>query len=123
MVALTLKARSHNLTVEARDSMARNIREVVEGLQHQGADEAIVYYVNTTNWAAGPTKATVKIFVSTALATNCATKLIGSPAISGNTITTPRVTLLTAGVTYLAKVLFRTVADTKCIIMPIQCDW
>ena len=85
-------------------------REAIESPYLQGEDEILAYLVTTTPWAASPTSPTVKIFsydlTTDAYTDVTATKMSGSASVSGDVITTPAVTSLTAGTRYRVEVKF-----------------
>lgn len=82
----------------------------------QGEDEILAYLVTTTPWASSPTSPTVKLFSydfdAETYTDVTATKLSGSPSISGDVITTPVVTSLAAGTRYRMEVKFVVAGNT-----------
>jgi hypothetical protein len=74
-------------------------REVKESPFGQGKDESKAYALTTTPWGSSPTSVTVKIYNSAGTDMS-STNLSGSVSVSGDVITTPLVTALTAGERY-----------------------
>lgn len=86
-----------------------NIREVREGPQPQGVDEAITYSLNTVNWGGSPTSPTMKVYslIDGAYADVTATVApVGSPTVTDDVIALPEIRSLVDGVTYRVEVKF-----------------
>jgi hypothetical protein len=69
----------------------------------QGEDEVLAYDLTTTPWVSSPTSPVVKLYEVVDEFTRTdksATMLSGSASVSGDVITTPLVTGLTAGTLY-----------------------
>jgi len=83
-------------------------REAVEGLQWQGVDETIVYSVTTTNWASSPTSPVVVVKDTSADDADVTATVMptGSASVSGDDITLPPLTALTASHRYRVEVQF-----------------
>ena len=84
-------------------------REIVEGLQFQGADEQVVYTLTTTNWGSSPTSTSATIWTANTDETFTdvtSTKMTGSTSVSGDIITLPTVISLVAGTLYRVEVKF-----------------
>lgn len=84
-------------------------REIVQGLQYQGADEQIAYTLTTTNWGSTPTStsAVIKSVNTDGTYTDTtSTNMSGSTSVSGDIITLPTVKSLTAGTLYRVEVKF-----------------
>lgn len=101
--SFSLNERSFTFSL-AVDMSNRQMQEV----QVQGSGESIPYDIDTTKWGGSPYDVTVTLY-SVAMPTGAltdvsSTKLSGSPIITGNLITTPFVTGLTAGTTYRMEV-------------------
>lgn len=91
-------------------------REAIGSPFWQGEDEVLAYLVTTTPWASSPTSPTCKIFSYDPAADTytdvTSTKMSGSASVSGDVITTPLVTSLTAGTKYRVEVKFVVSANT-----------
>ena len=83
-------------------------REVVEGLQTQGTNEAIAYTVTTTPWGSAPSAPVFTLMDrgSTPWVNVTASKASGSPSVVGDVVTTPLVAGLVEGGQYRAFVRF-----------------
>lgn len=94
--------------------MNSSSREAKESPVHQGADEILAYSITTTPWVAAPTSPTAKIFsyVDDTYTDVTATNMSGSASVSGDVITTPTVTGLTAGTMYRVEVKFAVSGNT-----------
>ena len=80
-------------------------REVLEGVQTQGADEKITYTITTTNWAASPTE--VSQVVKDAEGNDVSSTVTsGSTSVTGNVITLKPISGLAAGERYRVEVQF-----------------
>ena len=99
-------------------------REVVEGMLDQGADEIIAYQLTTTPWGSSPSSVSVALWDITAATWTdvSTTKLSGSPSATGDVITTPLVTGLTAGSTYRLEIKFVTGGNTLEAYAVIQAE-
>jgi hypothetical protein len=81
----------------------QNIREVVEGIQYQGADEVIVYTVNMA--AIGtPTSPAVVVKDSTGTAVTATVMPVNSPTVATTIITLSPLRSLTADMLYRVEV-------------------
>lgn len=87
-------------------------RMIVESPLKQGADEQIYYTLTTTPWGSSPAAVAVVLKDSTGLDVS-STKLSGAASVSGDVITLPKVTSLTAGSNYRLEVKF-TVSQNVC---------
>ena len=94
--------------------MARNIHEVLDGLQEQLVGESVVYSVDTLPWGGTPTSPSVDVFDEEDYGTSVKSTVMptGSPAVSGDDITLPAMTDLTAGVIYRVFVTFVSLGNT-----------
>jgi len=84
-------------------------REIVQGLQYQGADESILYTLTTTNWGSSPTTTSAAIFTDNGDGTYTdvtSTKMPGSTSVAGDVITLPAILGLVAGTMYRVEVKF-----------------
>lgn len=82
-------------------------RQVVEGFLYQGVDEVLIYSLTTTNWASSPTSPVVKAYdITDSHSDVSSTVLEGSPSVSGDVITLPKVKSLTEGHRYRIEVQF-----------------
>ena len=79
-------------------------RQTDPGQFYQGVDEEIAYTVDTGNWAASPTGASVVAKLDVVDVSGSV--LSGSPSISGSLITTGCLTSLSAGEDYRVEVKF-----------------
>lgn len=87
--------------------MANNDREVVEGMQYQGADETITRSIDISAVGSSPSSVAVVAKDVTNGTTVTATVMpSGSPSVAGNVITLPPLTALTPGVEYRVEVKF-----------------
>lgn len=94
-------------------------RAVKESPVVQGADEQLAYTVTTTPWGSSPSSPVVKLYTDTGTDVS-ATLLSGSASATGDVITTPYVTGLTANTTYRLEVKFTcsgNIFETFCIIV------
>lgn len=91
-------------------------REFIESPMPQGRNEALAYRLTSTPWAVSPTSPAVAIYShdpDTDTYTDVSsTKLVGSPSISGDVITTPLVYALTPGTKYRVEVRFTVSGNT-----------
>jgi hypothetical protein len=97
-------------------------REVVEGIQYQGVDEKIVYTIDTANWGGTPSSPSVVVKdVTNALADVTATVMpSGSPTISTDVITLPKLQDLTENHTYRIELKFNIAGndlEAYCIVI------
>jgi len=83
-----------------------SIREVAEGVQVQGVDEAVTYSITTTNWASSPSGASVTVTDVDAGTDVTADVASGSISIAGDIITLPEISGLTADTLYRVDVQF-----------------
>ena len=83
-----------------------SVREVVEGIQIQGEDEAVTYSVTTTTWASSPSGATVAVKDVDAGTDVTEDVTAGSVSIAGDIITLPEISGLTAKTLYRVEVQF-----------------
>lgn len=81
-------------------------REVVEGPQHQGEDERIIWSVDISTWGSSPSN--VSVVVKDEGGTDVtATKATGLPVVASPTIiNTPVIHSLSAGTQYRVEVKF-----------------
>ena len=87
--------------------MAQNIREVLDGLQFQGAAESILYSVDTEPWGGSPALPTHDIFDEEDLDISLKASLApGTVSISSHNLVLPAVTALVAGTIYRVTVTF-----------------
>lgn len=96
--------------------MAHNTtREVAEGLQYQGEDEAISYTIDTTNWGGSPTTPSVIVKDASADYADVTSTVIpsGSPTVDTNTITLPLIQNLTIAHMYRVEVKFTRSGNTE----------
>jgi hypothetical protein len=98
-------------------------REVAEGRQSQGENEAWVYSFDMTAWGSAPTSPTVTVIDRTAGNTDV-TALVtsGSPSINGNKIVTPLIRKLKRGHSYLVKARAVFGANTGEAWMTLVCE-
>ena len=96
-------------------------REVSEGLQYQGVDEEVVYSVDVSDWGEGPTSPTVVIKDPDGEDVS-STSLDGSPNLSGNVITTPKVKALVEGEQYRVEIKFTLEGRVLEIFFRIQAE-
>lgn len=82
-----------------------SIREVKEGTQYQGVDEEITYTLDVTSWGSSPTSPSVVGKQAGADVTSTIMP-VGSPSVSSNVITLPKIKSLTADLTYRVEVKF-----------------
>ena len=83
-----------------------SVREVVEGIQIQGEDEAVTYSVTTTNWASSPSGVTVVVKDVDAGTDVTGDVTSGSVSVAGDIITLPEISGLTAGTLYRVEIQF-----------------
>lgn len=82
-----------------------SIREVAEGRQVQGEDEAITYTITTTNWASNPTSPSM--VVKDAAGTDVSTTVTsGSITVAANVITLKEISSLVRDESYRVEVQF-----------------
>lgn len=87
-------------------SVTHSPREIIEGAQHQGKDESIVYSLDTTNWGASPGSLSMVVIDTSTDADVTAVVTTGSVTAVGNIITLKTLTSLTSGITYRVEVKF-----------------
>lgn len=86
-------------------------REVVESPVQQGADEEIAYQLTVTPWGSTPTSVTVDVFdITEGAYTEVSSDVLTTEAasVSGDVITLPALSGLTAGNRYRVEVQFDT---------------
>ncbi len=84
-----------------------NDREVLEGKQFQGVDESIAYTLDVSAVGSSPSSVSVVVKDVTHATVVTATVMpTGSASVSGNVITLPALTQLTAGVLYRVEVKY-----------------
>lgn len=87
-----------------------NQREITQGLAVQGADETITYTLTTTVWGSSPTSPSAKIYsfdgIETYADVTSTNMPTGSASVSGDIITLPPITALTADQMYRVEVQF-----------------
>jgi hypothetical protein len=100
-------------------------REVIEGLQLQGADEKISYRLLTTPWGGAPTSASVKCYdvTSGGRVDATATVLSGSASVVGDVITCPVLQSLTPGNWYRLEIKFDSGGNTWEAYATIQAEY
>ena len=87
-------------------------REVREGRQEQGTAEAIPYQENTNPWGGSPTNVAVTVIDQSNDTDVTSTGMSGTASVSGNWITLPTLSSLTAGRSYRVNVKFTTSKGT-----------
>ena len=99
-------------------------RQVIEGRQYQGVDEAIAYAVTTTPWGSEPTSVSVKAYdLSTNKADVSSTVLSGTPSVAGDVITLPLLTALVDGHRYRVEVKWVSSGNTFECWFEVQAEW
>jgi hypothetical protein len=99
-----------------------SIRAVQESPLVQGEDESITYNLTTTPWGSSPSGTVVKVYdITDGGETDVTSTIIpsGSPSESGDVITLPAVTAMTAGKKYRLDIKFTAGGNTLeafCII-------
>jgi hypothetical protein len=83
-----------------------SVREVVEGLQIQGADEAVTYSITTTSWASSPSSPVVEVRDVDAHEAVTGDVTSGAASVAGDIITLPAISGLTADTLYRVDVQF-----------------
>lgn len=100
-----------------------SIREVVEGRQTQGADETIVYTLDTTNVGGSPSVSAVVVWRESDSTDVTATVMpSGSHSVNGAVITLKPLTALTVGETYRVEVKFTSAGNTLEHYFRVYCD-
>lgn len=100
-----------------------SIREVVEGRQTQGADETIVYTLDTTDVGGSPSVSAVVVWrESDATDVTSTTMPSGSHSVNGDVITLKALTALTAGQVYRVEVKFTSAGNTLEHYFRVYCD-
>lgn len=91
--------------------MSANNREIVEGVQAQGEDEAVVYSVD---WAAVgvPSSPVVAVKTSTGADVTATVMPVNAPTVSGTVVTLSPLRSLMAGVLYRVEVRCSVGANT-----------
>ena len=94
--------------------MAKNDREVLDGLQLQGANESIAYSIDTEPWGGTPSSPVHDIFDEEDLTTSLKSTLMsGSPTVSSHNVVLPALSGITDGVIY--KVIVRFVSGGQTL--------
>jgi len=85
-----------------------NQREIKEGMQYMGADEQLYFSLTTTPWGSTPTNTAAKIYevAGDTYTDKTSTLMSGSTSVTGDVITLPKITGLTAGTLYRVEVAF-----------------
>jgi hypothetical protein len=97
-------------------------REVVEGLQVQGANETVTYTIDVANWTDTPASPSATVLNLSAGSTDVtADTTTGSESVSDTTITLPRIHSLTNGDMYRVNVEFTSGNDTLELFILIRC--
>lgn len=87
--------------------MPVDYREVIEGIQYQGEDESIAYTLDVTAVGSSPTSISVEVKdVDADEDVTDEVMPVGGPAATGNVITLPPLTALTAGRLYRVEVKY-----------------
>lgn len=87
--------------------MTTNRREVIEGIQYQGADESISYTVDVSAVGSSPGSPVVVVKNATAGTVDTATVMpANAPSVTGDVITLSPLRALTAGVLYRVEVKY-----------------
>lgn len=86
--------------------MPHQDREVLEGIQQQGDAEGLIYDITVTNWGTAPTSPAMVVTRVSDSADVTSQVSTGSASASGNVITLPKISGLTAGVQYIVTVTF-----------------
>ena len=81
-------------------------REIVEGRQKQGVDEEVYYSLTTTPWGSDPSSVSVKAYTMPDRTDVTSTVLSGDASTTGDVITLPKCSGLTAGTEYRIEVKF-----------------
>ena len=93
--------------------MAKDIREILGGLQFQGINESALYSVDTEPWGGTPTTPTHDIFDEEDYTTSLKTSLMdGTPTIAADIINLPALSGLTDGIIYRVFVRFVSAGNT-----------
>jgi hypothetical protein len=89
------------------------LREVLEGQQLQGENEKIAYRITTTPWGSSPSNVAVVVKdVLDSYRDVTSTVMPGSPTVSGDVITLPKLIGLTDGRIYRVEVKFDSAGTT-----------
>lgn len=84
-----------------------NSREVAEGVQYQGVDESIAYTLDVSAIGSSPSSVSVVVKdVTNGTVVTATVMPSGAASVSGNVITLPPLTGLTAGVLYRVEVKY-----------------
>lgn len=98
-------------------------RQVNEGRQIQGVDEKVVYSITTTPWGSGPINVSVTVKDVTAnLLDVTASVTTGSPSVSGDVVTLPKIQSLTVRHLYRVEVKFDVQGNTLEPYFEIQAE-
>lgn len=99
--AISLSARTRGVTVKG------NIVNRLQGRFTQGVDEQIVYQITTTKWGSNPASVVAVVKDATdGLVDVTSTVMPGSPTVSGDVISLPKILSLTQGHIYRVEVSF-----------------
>ena len=96
-------------------------RQVIESPVYQGADESIAYAFDFSALGT-PTSPAVKLETKPDKTDVSSTKLSGSASVTGSTVTTPKVTGLTAGSSYVLTATVTISGNTMSAYTEIRCD-
>lgn len=88
--------------------MITRLREVIEGPQPQGIEEAIYWSMDVTEWGSGISNIVVKVYDTSDDSDVTATVTTGSPSESFGIITLPKIHSLTADKMYRVEIKFDT---------------
>lgn len=86
--------------------MDRSRREVLEGIQYQGAAESIVRSIDTLPWGGSPTSPSLVVLLEPELTDVTADVTSASPTALGDDLILPALHSLEAGLTYRLLVRF-----------------
>ena len=88
-------------------------REVVEGRQIQGVDEAVAYSIDTSNWGGSPSSVSA-VVKQVSDGTDVTTTVMNpnAPSVATDTITLSALDTLTEGEVYRVEVKFDISSDT-----------
>lgn len=100
-----------------------SVREVAEGLQIQGEDEEIAWAITTTNWGSSPSEVSVVTKDVTAGGTDVTDEVMsGDASVSGDVITLPVLSGLTAGHLYRVEVQFTASSNVFEAYLMVQAE-
>ena len=102
-----------------------SIRDVVEGVQHQGVDEKIAYKITTTPWASTPVIVDVMAYdITDGDRTDVTlTLLTGAASVLGDVITTPIVQPLAVDKLYRIEVKFTSGGNTLEFFFVVKSEY